>query len=268
MTSSTLDSNELDLSNQNPAKLDIDRWIFVFMASLLLLTVLTGFIPSSIEKVSAVQSGQRAPFLSVLHVHAVLMGSWILLLLTQASLVATKHAAIHKKLGLASIVLAPAMVVTGLVLVPSNFAIVWGLNPEIVPSQVIADTKVFVSNIALAQIRIGILFPVIVGLAFYYRKKDSDTHKRLMILATVLPIPAALDRIMWLPNTMPASPLAPDLYILLLILPMFAYDLAKRNGIPKAYAIWITGFLPTSIIVNLLWSSTWWLSTAPKIMGM
>jgi hypothetical protein len=196
------------------------------------------------------------------------MGSWILLLLTQASLVATKHGAIHKKLGLASIVLAPAMVVTGFVLVPSNFAIVWALNPEIVPAQVIADTKVFISNIALIQIRVGILFAIMVGLAFYYRKIDSGTHKRLMILATVLPIPAALDRITWLPNTMPGSPLAPDLYVLLLIFPMLAYDLAKRNGIPKAYAIWITGFLPTSIIVNLLWSSTWWLSTAPRIMGM
>lgn len=245
-----------------------DRWIFVLMATLLLATVLTGFIPSSIEKVAAVQSGERAPFLSVLHVHAALMGSWILLLLTQASLIANNNRALHQKLGMASMVLVPAIVIAGFVLVPQNFKIVWALDPANFPTGLVAAQKEIISNIALAQIRIGILFPVFVALALYFRKKDSGTHKRLMILATVMPIPAALDRISWLPNTMPNSPIAPDLYILLLILPMVAYDLLRNNGVPRAYVYWAAGFIPSSVVINLLWSSSWWLSTAPKIMGV
>lgn len=146
--------------------------------------------------------------------------------------------------------LMPAMVITGFLLVPANFAIIWGLDPALVPIQV------------------GFLFPVMVGLALYYRKTDSGTHKRLIILATVIPIPAAVDRIIWLPNTMPDSPIGPYFYTLLLILPLFSYDLLKKKGIPRAYVIWIAGWLPTSIIVYLLWSSAWWLSTAPKLMGM
>jgi len=89
-----------------------------------------------------------------------------------------------------------------------------------------------------------------------------------MILATVMPIPAALDRILWLPNTMPDSPLATDLYTILLILPMFAYDLLRNKRIPKAYIIWFSAWLPTSLIINLMWSSPWWLATAPMIMGV
>jgi uncharacterized membrane protein YozB (DUF420 family) len=264
MTTNTLNQSELKYG----AEVSLDRWIFVLMALLLLVTVLTGFIPTSLEKIAAVQAGERAPFLPVLHVHAFLMGAWILLLLVQTSLVASDNRALHRQLGITAVVLMPAMVVTGFLLVPANFGIIWNLNPEIVPAQVIAETKVIISNIALLQIRIGILFPIMVGLALYYRKTDSDTHKRLMILATVLPIPAAVDRIFWLPNTMPDSPIGPDFYTLLLVLPLFAFDLLKKKGIPRAYVIWIAGWLPTAIIMHLLWNSPWWLSTAPKLMGM
>ncbi|MBL4582625.1 MAG: hypothetical protein JKY29_12480 [Gammaproteobacteria bacterium] len=268
MASNTLAAEGLHLSGNKPAWQDADRWMFVFMAGLFLLIVLTGFIPSSIGKIAAVQSGERAPFLTVLHVHAFLMGTWILLLLTQASLVATKHGAIHQRLGMSSMVLMPAMVATGFLLVPANFGLVWGLDPSNVPSEVIAQRKEIISNIALAQIRTGILFPIIVSLALYFRKKDLGTHKRLMILATVIPIPAALDRISWLPNTMPFNPIAPNLYVLLLIFPLFAYDLLRHRTIPRAYMIWGAVWAPSAIVVYMLWGSSWWLSIAPKIMGV
>jgi hypothetical protein len=230
--------------------------------------VLAGFVPSSIEKISAVQAGDRAAFMPVLHVHAALMATWIALLLTQTGLIASDNRALHQRLGVAAIVLMPAMVITGFVLVPANFNIVWSLDPAVIPAEVLAMRKEFISNISLAQIRIGILFPIFVGMALYFRKKDSQTHKRLMILATVLPLPAAIDRIGWLPNTMPTSPIAPDLYILLLIAPLFTYDLLRQKGIPKAYFYWLAGFIPSGILINLLWSSQWWLSTAPKLMGV
>jgi hypothetical protein len=38
-----------------------DRWIFVFMAAFILATVLVGFVPASLGKIAAVQSGQRPP---------------------------------------------------------------------------------------------------------------------------------------------------------------------------------------------------------------
>ena len=263
-----LDSKKLDLVGEKLIRQDVDRWIFVFVAALLFVTVLAGFIPSSIEKISAIQSGQRAAFPSVLHIHAILMGSWISLLLAQACLVAGSHSSIHQRLGMLSMVLMPAIIVCAFILVPINFGIAWGLDLEVVPSEVIARRKLIVSNIALSQIRVGILFPAIVALALYFRNKDTAIHKRLMILATVVPMTAATDRINWLPSTTPSSPTSLHLYILVLVLPLLAYDIIRFKRIPLVYIYWAVGWLSSSVIVNLLWSSPWWLSTVPKIMGV
>lgn len=266
----TSNANAMDILSRANKKtgLDVDRWIFVFMALFFLLTVFAGFIPTSIAKVAAIQAGTRPAFPAVLHIHAVLMGTWIMLLLTQTSLVATNHRALHQKLGLVSVVLVPAMVLTGFILVPTNFHIIWGLDPAQFPPEMIAARKFAISNIALAQIRIGILFPFFIGLALYYRKRDSNTHKRLMFLATVLPLPAAFDRIAWLPSTLPESPLSPDIYILLWMSPLFIYDLLRYKQVPRAYIIWIAGILPFVIAQHALWGSPWWMATVPKIMGV
>jgi len=263
-------ANPLDLNplGQKPDWANIDRWVFVAMAALLFVTVLVGFIPSSIGKVAAVEAGQRAPFLPILHVHAVLMGSWILLLMVQTSLIASNNSAMHKKLGLVSLVLMPAIVVTGFILVPSNFAVIWSLDPTIVPSAVIAETKIIISNIALLQFRVGILFPVFIGLALYFRKTDSDTHKRLMILAVIATIPAAINRITWVPHSLPEMGFSPDLYTLLFVLPLFTYDLLRHKRIQRAYTIWVIAWLPCTVLVNLFWGSEWWLATVPKLMGV
>ena len=81
----------------------IDRWIFVFMAAWFIAIVLAGFIPDSIMKVGMVQAGARPPFPIVLHMHAVLMGSFLLLLLAQTVLMATGRRALHMRLGIVGI---------------------------------------------------------------------------------------------------------------------------------------------------------------------
>ena len=103
----------------------IDRWIYVFTAASFLAVVLAGFLPDSVAKVAAINAGQRPPFPLVLHIHAVLMGSFLLLLLAQTVLVATGRRAWHMQLGIAAMVLTPAIVITGFVLVPTIYHGVW-----------------------------------------------------------------------------------------------------------------------------------------------
>src|SRR5689334_3205068 len=79
----------------------IDRWIYVFTAACFIAIVFAGFIPDSFEKLAAIQAGQRPPFPVILHVHAVLMGSFLLLLLGQAVLVAMDKRNWHMQLGVA-----------------------------------------------------------------------------------------------------------------------------------------------------------------------
>ena len=68
--------------------------------------VLTGFIPDSIMKVGMVRAGARPPFPLVMHLHALLMGSFLLVLLAQAWLMATGRKAQHMKLGVLGMALA------------------------------------------------------------------------------------------------------------------------------------------------------------------
>ena len=75
--------SRIDVLSGTPRAHAIDRWIFVFMAAWFIVITLAGFIPDSMMKIGMVQAGVRPPFPIVLHMHAVLMGSFLLLLFAQ-----------------------------------------------------------------------------------------------------------------------------------------------------------------------------------------
>lgn len=248
----------------------IDRWIYVFTAASFIAVVLTGFIPDSIMKIGMVQAGQRPPFPTILHFHAVLMGSFLLLLLTQTVLVATGRCALHRRVGIAAFALVPALVVVGLILVPTMYYQTWDAL-QAAPAAARAGLQQVLGvreDIMLLQLRIGILFPLLIGIALGARGKNAGIHKRMMLLATAMPLPAAWDRITWIPSTMPLSPLSTDLYVLLSVTPMFVWDVFRNRSIHPAYLIWVAINLPFVIAVNLLWDTPWWHSAAKQLMGV
>src|SRR3954452_15207137 len=108
-----------DALSGTPRAHAIDRWIFVGMAAWFIAITLAGFIPDSVMKVGMVQAGARPPFPIVLHMHAVLMGSFLLMLLTQTSLMATGRRELHMRVGIFGMALAVALVAVGLVLAPT-----------------------------------------------------------------------------------------------------------------------------------------------------
>lgn len=246
----------------------IDRWIYVFMAALLIACVLIGFIPDSIEKIAAVERAERPAFPFAMHVHAVLMGCWMLLLLAQTTLMATGRKGLHMQLGVAAMVLAPALVIAGLMLVPTNLR-VWVAFGEGASAEVQEGVQGFLhamTNIALVQLRIAVAFTLLVLLALRARKRDSSLHKRLIVLATIVPMPAAFDRMQFLPHTLPQSPLTVDLWPLLALAPMFLWDLYRLRTIHRAYWIYAAIMVPTAVAMNLLWESSWWHSVAPGML--
>jgi len=248
----------------------IDRWIYVFTAASFIVFVLLGFVPDSLAKIAAVEAGQRAPFPLVLHFHAVLMGSFMLLLLAQTTLVATGRCDLHRRLGLVAMVLVPALVVVGFILVPTIYHQVWGAA-QAAPPEAAGELRALVSrleNIQLLQIRIGILFPLFIAIALMARGRDAGMHKRMMILGTAMALPAAFDRIPWLWTSLPASPFTTDLYPLLAVAPMFAWDVIRNRRIHRAYWLWLAISLPFAIAVNILWDSPGWHATAKAIMGV
>ena len=248
----------------------IDRWIYVFMAAFFIAITLTGFIPDSLAKIAAVEAGQRPPFPLALHLHSILMGSFLLLLLAQTTLAATGRSEYHQRLGVVAVLLAPAIVVAGLILVPSIYHQIWN-GMQTAPAEAQAGIQAslrFFDNIMLVQIRVGILFSLFILIALMVRKRDSGLHKRMMFLAIAPALPAAFDRITWLPHTLPESPLSPDLYILLAVAPMFIWDLVRTRSVHRAYWIWLAFMVPSSILIHSLWDTDWWHATAPRLVGL
>jgi hypothetical protein len=257
-----------DALSGTPRAHAIDRWIYVFMAVWFIAITLVGFIPDAMMKAAMVKAGARPPFPAVLHLHAVLMGSFLLLLLLQTWLMATGRRAMHMQLGLLGAVLAAALVVVGFILAPTMYYQVWGganFGPPPV-RQALAPVLPIVENILLLQIAAGVMFAVFITIALSARARDAGLHKRMVILAIAVPLGAAIDRMSWLPSTMPASPLATDLYVLLAIAPMFLWDVIRNRRVHEAYWIWFPVFVVVTTVVNLLWDKPWWHATAKAIM--
>jgi hypothetical protein len=259
-----------DLLSGTPRAHAIDRWIFVFMAAWFIVIVLAGFIPDSMMKVALVRAGARAPFPLVLHLHALAMGSFLLLLLTQAVLMATGRRALHMELGILGMVLAAALVVIGFILAPTMYHQVWGgatFGPPPV-REALAPLVPLLENILLLQISAGLMFALFITISLRARGRDAGLHKRMVFLAVAVPLGAAISRMTWLPSTMPASPLSINLFVLVAIAPMFVWDVMRNRRVHEAYWIWFPVFAAVATVVNLVWDKPWWHATAKHIMGV
>jgi len=259
-----------DALSGTPRAHAIDRWIFVFMAAWYIGITLTGFIPDSIMKVGMVKAGVRPPFPLVLHMHAVLMGSFLALLLAQTWLMATGRKALHMQLGILGMVLGALLVAVGLVLAPTMYYETWNALQTAPPAargklQELLSLK---ENILLLQGRIGIVFPLLLLIGLRARGANAGLHKRMMILAPGIAIEAGIARITWLPSTMPASPLSMDIYLLLAASPMLVWDIVRNRRVHEAYWIAAGIIIPLSVAIELLWDTPWWHSAAKAIMGV
>jgi hypothetical protein len=222
--------------------------------------------PDSLALLANVESGARPPLPLILHIHAACMATWLLLLLVQTSLVATGRTALHRTLGLAALLMAPAVVAAMIGIAFDRWRAIAELGTSAGPEWMASTAAA--SNILLEQIRSALFFSIFVGWALLVRRKDPETHKRMMILATLMPMGAAITRIDWLPTTMPDSYVSQYAYHLLWLTPALVYDLVRRGAVHRAYVIGIALVLPYAIVSQLLWGSDWWVSTAPKLMGV
>jgi len=159
-----------------------DRWeerrFFTGMAILFLLVAFVGFAPTY-------YLGRffGAPKLEPLvHVHALIASSWCILFLVQATLIATHRVQVHRKLGVAGAIVAIALIVSGYLAAVNSARL--GHGP---PGRNHAQ-------FLLIPLTSLLLFGSFVGLALW-KRKTRELHKRLMVLATIALLSAALARI-------------------------------------------------------------------------
>ena len=230
-----------------------DRRFYFFLTALILLVAVVGFAPSS----AGILSGMIPTPPLIVHNHAAAMLSWLLLLVTQAGLVTAGRRDLHMRLGLASLGLAPAM----LILFTAVTIIRYYDGVE-------AGAGEFVASLLFVQLRIIVMFPVFVIWALSARVRDPETHKRAMILAAIVPIGAAFGRMGWIPgNNVQVTYDVSALLELALLAPALVYDKLRYGRIHRAYWIGLTLTLPWFIAIHFVWNSAAWRSVAVALMG-
>lgn len=116
-------------------------------------------------------------------VHGVAFTAWIALLVTQAMLVARGRTDLHRKLGVLGVALAVAMVVLG-----TLGALVAARRPT-----GFIDIPVPPLQFLIVPLSALALFALFVALAIA-RRRDPQSHKRLMLLASIQLVTAAIAR--------------------------------------------------------------------------
>ncbi|MDQ1410481.1 MAG: hypothetical protein QOJ41_2216 [Acidobacteriaceae bacterium] len=200
-----------------------DHVFFSGMAVLLLGSVFLGFAHSYY-----LAGMFHAPLPSaIIHVHGAIFSSWILFLVAQTTLVAAGRTDVHRRIGIAGFLLACLMVVVG-VLAATN-----SLARNFAPPGV--DAKTFY----IIPITDMLVFSVLVFFA-YRARFDSAAHKRIVIIATVSLMIAAIAR--WPFAAVQGNPLTAALVSYVFLLMVVAYDLWSTRKIHRA-TIWASAFL-------------------------
>jgi len=165
-----------------------DRRLYIAAAVFIPIIVLIGFARSYYLK----GFFGNPPLPSVLvHVHGIVMTSWVILFVTQVTLVAARRTRVHRRLGVLGAVLAATLVSVGSATAISSAA----------RNVSLARAAPDGSHPGLGALRFLVIplfdmaiFAILAGTALYFRR-HMDLHKRLMLLATLSVLSAAIARI-------------------------------------------------------------------------
>ena len=231
-----------------------DDLFFGGMGLVIALIVFLGFAPTFY-----LSSHYAGPSLSALRiVHGTVFTSWIVLFNVQVLLIARNRYGVHRALGVVGAILAVAMVPLGVTL--AIVAARAGLAPAGIPPLAFLAIPLFDMAVFAPLVAAGIYF-----------RRSADTHKRLMLLATLSLLAAAVFRLSRTLPIPPALDAAGPLYFFgvvdLFVLVVAAYDLATRRRVHPA-TIWGGLLIVASQALRLAISGTHgWLTFASMITG-
>lgn len=200
-----------------------EHLFFSSMSIAMLLTVFFGF-----ARTYYLAGVFRAPLPSlIIHVHGAAFTCWILLVVTQTSLVASGNTSFHRKLGIAGFLLACAMFVLGILAGTDNLVRAHDVAGR--------DPKAFY----IVPLTDMLLFGTFIYFAFCNRT-NPPAHKRYIFLATTAILVAAIARLPFAFSYRknPIDSALSDLFLLALI----AYDLWSTRKIHRA-TLWSGIFL-------------------------
>ncbi|HLO00206.1 MAG TPA: hypothetical protein VK208_17235 [Pyrinomonadaceae bacterium] len=221
-----------------------ERLFYVGMSIAFVITVFAGFSRTYYLR----PYFTSAPLMPLLHLHGLVFTSWLVLFVTQTTLVAARRTDIHRRLGILGGVIATLMILIG-------------VSTAVIRAKQGATPVPGISPLSFLVIPFGdmFVFTILIGAAFYYRRRP-DVHKRLMLLATISILAAAIARLPF--AIMQAGPPAffglTDVFVVACVV----YDVVTLKRIHRATALAGLFIIASQPLRLLLGNTQAWLSFA------
>jgi len=236
------------------------RYFYFYMALSCMAVAFLGFAPTYWLPMAT----RSLPSMPVIHLHGVLFFAWTLYFAFQTWLAASGRIARHRTIGMIGVSLATAMTIFGFLAAVNIMKRSAALG--------LADAGVAFAIVPLS----GILFFAVAFTLAIANVRQSETHKRLMLLAGISILDAAVARwfLTFLAPPGPAGPppvevtILPALVAYLLLVPAVIFDWRSR-GRPHPVYIWGGGALVAVKFLNWPMSVTSaWHSFAGGILAL
>ena len=232
-----------------------ERNFFTAMSIAMLLAVLIGFARTFFLKPMFPQAQEFAAQETIFYVHGILFTAWMLLLIGQALLIRSNNVQAHRQIGPFGAALATAIIVIGLYGALVAAARPGGFVGVPIPPQ---------------QFLVVPLFDLVMFAAFVAwaiaRRNDPQSHKRLMLFATINILEAAFARypVDIVQNYFPFSNfLAADLFIVAIIV----WDLVSMKKLHRITIIATVLTLLVQVARFMIMETNAWLGFANWMIG-
>lgn len=230
-------------------RLNAERMFYLSMAWLMALGVFAGFAPSWFFRPWLYQPTMN-PITPLVLIHGLVFTGWLIVFVTQVSLISAGRVALHRRLGISAIGFAVVMLVLGFTTAVAS-AVRGTVPPPYPPDQFLA-VPLF-----------SLLAPaVMIPLGLANRNRDSQAHKRFMLLSMAMFLGAGFSRLTIWPLVF-GNFLVPSLFVAALA----GWDMYSRG---KLHHATITGGAIALLAICgplLIWQTEGWLAVANSLMN-
>lgn len=199
------------------------RLFFVGMALLLMVIVFAGFWPTYFGPLLSDEApGHPQGMLEtswIMHLHGTIFLAWLVILLSQATLISQGRTRTHMRLGRLGVGLGVVVFLVGLLV---TFQQMRRFVSEGLATWAETPVAAWRSLTTIAQ------FAILLGLGYAYRMRPP-AHKRYMIFATIALVQAATSRMAYL-----LGPWSMEIMFVVMVGPIFAYDCYHKSRIRLA----------------------------------
>jgi hypothetical protein len=228
-------------------RLAAERKFYFWMSAVMLGVVFAGFAPSYYLRGLVPAYAPYLPLTWLVALHGIVFSAWVILFMTQVSLVSAGRADMHRRLGVTGFGLVGLMAVIGTL--AALYGVARGSGPPMVSP--------------LSWLAVPLLdVPVFVGLivAGLYNRATPQVHKRFMLASMIGMLPPAIGRFPWPPSAPPPLVLIGGQLLFLAALAM--WDLRSRgkvHWVTMTAAVVLTG---SWILRFAIWETPAWLAFA------